>query len=235
MKLRCGLGRSKFDMKIHRAGLMTIAAIWLVCLSIIVCMILFIEKDYIWAPLAALLVFIMCFILYFFRVPRRGSIEGNNVVTSVADGEVVIIEKVTEPEFFKGECMQVSVYMDFLNVHVNFWPIDGTIAYYKYHPGKYLLAFLPKASELNEHSSIGLDTPYGKVFFKQMAGTFARRIVTYGKVGDSVKKAAQCGLIKFGSRIDMFLPLDADIRVEIGDKVRACETVIASLSKEKQA
>ena len=219
-------------MKIHRDGLLTIAGIWLVCVIIICAMVLFIEPVYIWAPLAALLIFLMCFILYFFRVPRRGNIEGENVITSVADGEVVIVEKAVEPEFFKGECIQVSVYMDFFNVHVNFWPISGTIAYYKYHPGKYLLAFLPKASELNELSSIGLDTPYGKVFFKQMAGTFARRIVTYGKVGDSVKKASQCGLIKFGSRIDMYLPLDADIRVEVGDKVRACESVIATLGNQ---
>ena len=182
--------------------------------------------------MAALLFFFMAFVFFFFRVPERETVEGDNVVTSVADGEVVIIEKVFEEEYLKCECIQVSVYMDFFNVHVNFWPISGTIAYYKYHPGKYLLAFLPKASELNEHSSIGLDTPYGKVFFKQMAGTFARRIVTYGKVGDSVKKASQCGLIKFGSRIDMYLPLDADIRVEVGDKVRACESVIATLGNQ---
>lgn len=218
-------------MKIHRDGLATIGVIWLVCLIVIAVMIALIHPVYIWAPLVALLVFLMCFICYFFRVPRRGNIAGDNVVTAVADGEIVIFEKTTEPEFFQGECLQVSIYMSFLNVHVNYWPIDGKIAYYKYHPGRYLLAFLPKASELNEHSSIGLDTPFGKVFFKQMAGTFARRIVTYGKVGDNVNKASQCGLIKFGSRIDIFLPLDADVHVEVGDKVRACETVIATLSK----
>lgn len=218
-------------MKIHRDGLLTIAAIWLACLVIISVIICCIDPIYIWAPLSTLLVFLMIFVIYFFRVPRRGNVKGSNVITSVADGEVVIIEKVTEPEFFKGECMQISVYMSFFNVHVNYWPIDGKISYYKYHPGKYLLAFLPKASELNEHSSIGMETEFGKVFFKQMAGTFARRIVTYGKVGDSVSKATQCGIIKFGSRIDMFLPLDADIRVEVGDQVRACESVIATLPR----
>ncbi len=218
-------------MKIHRDGLGTIAVIWLFCLIAITIMIAFIHPVYVWAPLVALLAFLMCFVMYFFRVPRRGNIKGDNVVTAVADGEIVIIEKVHEPEFFEGECLQVSIYMSFFNVHVNYWPIDGKIAYYKYHPGRYLLAFLPKASELNEHSSIGLDTAYGKVFFKQMAGAFARRIVTYGKPGDEVKKASQCGLIKFGSRIDIFLPLDADVHVEIGDNVRACETVIATLSK----
>lgn len=175
------------------------------------------------------LILLMGWIGFFFRVPRRGNVEGENVVTSVCDGEVVIVEKVVEPEFFKGECLQVSVYMSFFNVHVNYWPINGTLSYYKYHPGRYLLAFLPKASELNEHSSVGLDTKFGKVFFKQMAGTFARRIVTYGKPGDSVEKAKQCGLIKFGSRIDLFLPVDADVHVEVGDAVRACESVIATL------
>jgi len=125
--------------------------------------------------------------------------------------------------------MQVSIYMNFFNVHVNFWPMNGEVSYYKYHPGKYYLAFLPKASELNEHSSIGMKNSHGEILFKQLAGTFARRIVCYAKPGNIEKKGEQCGIIKFGSRIDMYLPLDADIKVEIGDDVRACETVIAEL------
>lgn len=121
--------------------------------------------------------------------------------------------------------------MNFFNVHVNFWPMDGEVTYYKCHPGKYYLAFLPKASELNEHSSVGMENSFGRILFKQLAGTFARRIVCYAKEGEKVKKGSQCGIIKFGSRIDMYLPLDADIKVEIGDDVRACETVIAELHK----
>ena len=121
--------------------------------------------------------------------------------------------------------------MDFFNVHVNFWPVSGEVSYYRYHPGKYLLAFLPKASELNEHTSVAVRTHYGEVFFKQLAGTFARRIVCYAKVGEACRKADQCGIIKFGSRIDMYLPLDSDIKVKVGDDVRACETVIAELRK----
>jgi phosphatidylserine decarboxylase precursor-related protein len=152
-------------------------------------------------------------------------------VAKVADGKVVIIDKVVENEFIKGECLQVSVYMDFFNVHVNFWPLDGEVTYFKYHPGKYLLAYLPKASELNEHTSIGMKTEYGNVFFKQIAGTFARRIVFNAKPGDTVKKADECGIIKFGSRIDMYLPLNAEINVKLGDYVKACETVIARLHK----
>jgi phosphatidylserine decarboxylase len=121
--------------------------------------------------------------------------------------------------------------MNFFNVHVNYWPVAGEATYYKYHPGKYLFAYLPKASELNEHTSIGMKSAYGDVFFKQIAGTFARRIVFNGTIGDKVEKAQECGIIKFGSRIDMYLPLDADIKVELGQCVRACETVLAELHK----
>jgi phosphatidylserine decarboxylase len=153
-------------------------------------------------------------------------------VTSVADGKVIVIEKAFEPEHLKRECIQVSVYMDFFNVHVNYWPLDGEVTYYKYHPGKYMLAYLPKASELNEHSSVAMTSPYGDLFFKQIAGTFARRIVCYAKPGNSTVKGDQCGIIKFGSRIDMYLPLDADIKVQIGDYVRASESVIAELPKK---
>ena len=173
----------------------------------------------------------MGFVLFFFRVPSRVRVGADNVVTSVADGRVVIIDKVFEPEHINGECIQVSVYMDFFNVHVNYWPIDGEVSYYKYHPGKYMLAYLPKASELNEHTSVGVKSQYGDVFFKQLAGTFARRIVCHAKPGNSVVKSEECGIIKFGSRIDMYLPLDADIKVKIGDLVRGSESIIAELRK----
>lgn len=171
----------------------------------------------------------MGFVLFFFRVPDRQKVIGDQWVTSVADGKVVVIEKVYEPEHLKCDCMQVSVYMDFFNVHVNFWPISGDVTYYKYHPGKYLLAYLPKASELNEHTSVGIRGNHGEVFFKQLAGTFARRIVCYAKPGNTEEKGTQCGIIKFGSRIDMYLPLDADIKVRLGEHVKACETIIAEL------
>ena len=175
--------------------------------------------------------FFMGFVLFFFRVPSRVRVGAENVVTSVADGEVVIIDKVFEPEYINGECIQVSVYMDFFNVHVNYWPIDGEVSYYKYHPGKYMLAYLPKASELNEHTSVAVKSQFGDVFFKQLAGTFARRIVCHAKPGNTVVKSEECGIIKFGSRIDMYLPLDADIKVKIGDLVRGSESIIAELRK----
>ncbi len=208
----------------------TILLIWVICVPIVYLMLRFIPYPALAYLLSVIPVAFMGFSLYFFRVPGRSTVTGENVVTSVADGQVVVIEKVYEPEYIKGECMQVSVYMDFFNVHVNFWPIDGEVDYYKYHPGKYMLAFLPKASELNEHASIGMKTKYGPIFFKQLAGTFARRIVTYATPGAVVVKGEQCGVIKFGSRLDIYLPLDSTIKVHLGDYVKSCETVIAELN-----
>ena len=218
-------------MRIHKDGWGTIAAIWVVGLGIIALCTYFIHTAWITVAISVVIAFLMCFILYFFRVPvRRGNIDSEKAVTSVADGEVVIIEKVFEEEYLKRECMQISVYMNFFNMHVNFWPISGECTYFKYHPGKYFLAFMPKASELNEHTSIAVKTPDGQeILFKQIAGTFARRIVCKAEVGKSGVRGKQCGLIKFGSRIDMFLPLDADIKVEIGDDVVACLSVLAEL------
>lgn len=216
-------------MIIHKDCYSTIVKVWLGGALGLFLILKFIP----WPALSYLLciipLFIMGFVMFFFRVPQRSRIEGENVVTSVADGRVVVIEKVYEPEHLKCECMQVSVYMDFFNVHVNFWPISGEVTYYKYHPGKYLLAYLPKASELNEHTSVGIKGKHGEIFFKQLAGTFARRIVCYANPGNQELKGEQCGIIKFGSRIDMYLPLDADIKVQIGDFVRASESVIAEL------
>ncbi len=169
------------------------------------------------------------FTVWFHRVPVRNKVGSDRVISSVADGKVVIVEKTYEKEYLKKECMQVSIYMNFFDVHANFWPMSGEVSYYKYHPGKYLLAFLPKASELNEHSSSAIRNGHGEIFFKQIAGTFARRIVCYSEVGKKTVAGEQCGIIKFGSRIDMYLPLDADIKVKIGDVTRACETVIAEL------
>ena len=168
--------------------------------------------------------------LFFFRVPERVAVGTDKVVTSAADGKVVISDVVFEDEVLKRECRRVCVYMDFFDVHANFWPVTGEVSYYKYHPGEHLLAFRPKASEENEHSSTVIRTPDGQeVLFRQLAGTFARRIVCYSQEGLGVTAGEQCGIIKFGSRLDIFLPLDAEVKVEIGQKVRACESVIAVL------
>ena len=191
---------------------------------------LFIHNRFVSWPLAGLFFLFLLFVIWFHRVPSRESKGNENSVLAVADGKVVIVEKAFEKEFLKKECIQVSIYMNFFDVHANFWPISGEVSYCKYHPGKYLLAFKPKAAEENEHYSTCLHNEYGDVFYKQIAGTFARRIVSYSKEGLEVEQGKQMGIIKFGSRIDMFLPLDADIKVKVGDLTRACETLIAEFN-----
>ena len=194
-------------------GLSIVAAAALVC---------FVHISWLVWPLLALLLWFCVWQTFFFRVPKRHC--------NGSGSKIVIIEKTFEKEYLKCECIQVSVYMNFFDVHANFWPADGEVSYYKYYPGKHLLAFKPKASEENEHSCTGLTLPGGeRIFFKQIAGGFARRIVCYAHRSSAVKAGEQCGIIKFGSRIDLFLPLDAELKVAIGDYVRACESVIAEL------
>lgn len=207
-----------------------VSCVAIACLAL-VCLILHtVDTPWLSWSLSVLVGWFCVFVVYFFRVQKRKLVGSDSIVTSVADGEVVIIEKVFEPEYLKRDCIQISVYMNFFDMHANFWPVSGEITYYKYHPGKHLLAFLPKASEDNEHSCTAIRTPDGQeVFFKQLAGTFARRIVNYARVGDKVRAGEQCGIIKFGSRIDMYLPLDAEIEVKMKELTRACETVIARL------
>ena len=216
-------------MRIDTDSYGTILGVAVVCLLLIILALRIIQNPWISLPLSIILLFFAIFVTWFFRVPERDRNISQGVVTSVADGKVVILREAYEPEYLKRDCIQVSVYMNFFDVHANFWPATGEISYYKYHPGKYLLAFLPKASEKNEHSSVGMLTPKGEIFFKQIAGTFARRIVCYAEDGELESCGEQCGVIKFGSRIDLYLPLDADIQVKLGDEVRACESIIAVL------
>ena len=216
-------------MKIDKNSYGTIALAWLFSALFIFVFLEFIGGIVAYI-LTGLFVLFGIFVTWFHRVPVRHTPEGERLVTSGADGKVVIIKKTFEKEYLQRECIQVSVYMDFFNVHANFWPASGKITYYRYHPGKFLLAFLPKSAEENEHASTAIDTGHGEVFFKQIAGGFARRIVCYAKNENTAVAGKQCGIIKFGSRIDIFLPLDADIKVKLGDYVRASETVLAELA-----
>ncbi len=209
----------------------TIASIWAVVALIAIVLILLINNPWVLWPILAVLLLFAFFVLWFHRIPNRKPTEGDeSLVTSVADGKVVIVDRVYEKEFFKGDCLMISVYMDFFDVHANYWPISGEVCYYQYHPGRYLMAFLPKSSEKNEHSSTAVRNSRGTVFFKQIAGTFARRIVCYSKEGLKVERGTQCGIIKFGSRIDIFLPLDAEVLVKEGDYTKATITPLARLN-----
>ncbi len=181
-------------------------------------------------PFIAVFAILFLWSLYFFRVPNRKPNYGDHILSS-ADGTIVAIEEVFEPEYFKENRLQISVFMSGFDVHVNWYPFDGTIRYTKYHEGKYLLARHPKSSEHNERSSIVLEKEKGKdVLIRQVAGIMARRIVFYSKVGQQVKQAEEIGMIRFGSRVDFFLPVDVKPVVKIGQKVRAQKTIIAYFS-----
>ena len=217
-------------MKLDKNSTGTILLVW--AIGIILFVLLYLLTPAVWLRVAeGVLLLAACFFCtYFFRVPERTPAGSDKLVTSVADGEVVIIDHLYEKEFFRRECIRISVYMDFMDVHANFWPVTGEVIYAQYHPGKHKLAFLPKSSELNEHATTAIRTPEGKeLMFKQIAGTFARRVVSYSHPGLAVRAGEQCGIIKLGSRIDFFLPLDAEVLVDEGDRVRACETLIARL------
>ncbi len=173
------------------------------------------------------------FMVHFFRNPDRNTVSTQNEIVAPADGEVVIIKKVFEKEYLKKECIQVSIFMSPLNVHVNRYPTSGKVVYTKYHPGKYLFAWLPKSSELNERTTVVVKNENNQeILFRQIAGAMARRIVLYSKVNDNAKVGEDYGFIKFGSRVDVFLPLDTKILAKIGDKPVGGETIIAEFNKK---
>ncbi len=167
---------------------------------------------------------------YFHMVPDRTPLGDEHLVSAVSDGKVVFIGPVFAGGYLQRDCLMISVYMDFWDLHANFWPVTGTVSYAQYFPGKHLLAFKPKASEENEHFCTAIRTPEGKeVLFKQLAGGFARRIVCYAKKGMAVRAGEQCGIIKFGSRIDYYLPLDAKVRVQVGELVKGVSSILAEI------
>lgn len=181
------------------------------------------------------IVYIFSFLLFviivqFFRSPKLSITQDEKAVLCPADGKVVVIEETDEPEFLKDKRIQVSVFMSPVNVHVNRNPISGIVKYFKYHPGKYLVAWHPKSSTENERTTVVTENSIGQqVLFRQIAGALARRIVWYVQEGDAVEQGEQFGFIKFGSRVDVFLPLGSKINVEIGEVVKGGRTVLAEL------
>ena len=171
---------------------------------------------------------ILVLILQFFRNPKRKAKINDNIIISPVDGKVVAIEKVYEKEYFKDERIQISIFMSPLNVHVTRYASSGKIKFSKYHPGKYLVAWHPKSSEKNERTTVVIENNiFGEILYRQIAGAVARRIVNYAKVGDEVVQGTDAGFIKFGSRVDLFLPLDSKIKVELDQIVKGAEDIIA--------
>ena len=190
----------------------------------------FIEIPWLVKTLQIALLIFFILILQFFRNPRRYTKLNDEQVISPVDGKVVVIEEVEESEYFKDKRLQVSVFMSPINVHVTRYPIGGKVLFSKYHPGKYLVAWHPKSSEKNERTTVVVENAtFGKVLYRQIAGALARRIVNYAKKDQNVVQGTDAGFIKFGSRVDLFLPLNTKLKVQLNQKVKGGESIIAEL------
>jgi phosphatidylserine decarboxylase len=221
-------------MHIHREGYLIIGTTIVIIAAFVGAIVYFLFP--IPTPISILLFSfssaVIIWTISFFRVPHRIAPDISDAVISSADGTIVAVEEVFEPEYFKDKRIQVSVFMSPFNVHVNWYPMDGEVAYAKYHPGKFLIANHPKSSTENERNTIVVrDKSKREVLVRQIAGMMARRIICFTKAGNPSVLGEEFGLIRFGSRVDFFLPLDAEVKVKIGDKVTGKKTVIARFQK----
>jgi phosphatidylserine decarboxylase len=214
-------------MKLHREGFKIIFITLLVLTLINFPLEIFFMGEWYTDSILVLSIVFFILIVQFFRDPHRQTPVGDDLIIAPADGKVVVIEEVDEPEYLKTKCRQISIFMSPVNVHVNRYPTSGKVLYEKYHPGKYLVAWHPKSSTENERTTVVVEHPKGQVLFRQIAGALAKRIVNYAKVGHVAKAGAEYGFIKFGSRIDIYLPLECEINLELNQKTVGGETVIA--------
>ncbi len=217
-------------MNIHREGYKIILVTLITCIVFWLLIRAYIPIPIIQYILLFGLFILLVWVIRFFRFPKRKINFGEHIL-STADGKIVAIEEVMETEYFNTKRLMVSVFMSPFNVHVNWYPFDGLIKYSKYHPGRFLIAHHPKSSEFNECTSVVLENaPAKDVLIRQVAGMMARRIICYSVKGDRVKQGEEMGIIRFGSRVDFFLPVDVDVKVKMGEKVTAQRTVIAAFS-----
>lgn len=221
-------------MKIHKEGRKIILTNAIVTITIALCAYAFIAQWWLWIPIVAVMLFLACFTVWFFRQPNRK--PANQDLTTIfapADGEIVAIEEVYESEYFKDERIQVSIFMSIWNVHMNWYPTGGDVKYFKYHPGRFLVAWHPKSSSDNERTTTVIDNGTHQILFRQIAGFVARRIVNYSNQGEIAIQNKNFGFIKFGSRVDIFLPLGTHVNVKIGDLTTGTQTPIAKLPRCK--
>ncbi|MHC1702838.1 MAG: phosphatidylserine decarboxylase family protein [Tenuifilaceae bacterium] len=220
-------------MKIHKEGYSIITVVFFILLAIDFLSYFIFGRIGLYITLIPSILF-LAFVLRFFRFPERNPVQNSNGIYSPADGTIVAIEEVEENEYLKSKCMQVSVFMSVWNVHINWYPISGIVKYFKYHPGNYFLAWHPKSSTHNERTSVALEREDGMpLLMRQIAGAVARRIICNAEEGNQVTQCSQLGFIKFGSRVDLFLPLDADIKVKLNQKVTGIHTIIAEVKRRK--
>ncbi len=212
----------------HKEGYTIIIVSMIILASLIFLTDSLLDIEWLRKLIMVILVLFFVLILQFFRNPKRNTIENIHQIIAPADGKIVVVEEVVEKEFFKDKRRQVSIFMSPLNVHVTRYPISGKVIFSKYHPGKYLVAWHPKSSEENERTTIVVEnTSVGKILYRQIAGAVARRIVNYATENTDIIQGTDAGFIKFGSRIDLFLPLDMKVNVSLNDKSIGGETVIA--------
>ena len=216
-------------MKIHPEGYIIILVSLLLLAGINVVIRYFLPFLWLTIIICIASLSFFCLIVWFFRNPDRALMPEDGKIIAPADGKIVVIDEVHETEYFNDKRIQVSIFMSPLNVHVNRYPVSGEVTYVKYHPGKYLVAWHPKSSLLNERSTVVIKSNDGQeILVRQIAGAVARRIVTYSKTGNAAVQGDDMGFIKFGSRVDVFLPLDAKINVEMGQISVGNRTILAT-------
>ncbi|MCU4189111.1 phosphatidylserine decarboxylase family protein [Flavobacterium sp. HXWNR29] len=211
----------------HKEGSKLIFITLLLVVGIIFLADAFVSIEWLRTLLFVFAIVILVLVLQFFRNPTRVADNSDNHILAPVDGKVVVIEEVYEPEYFKDKRLMVSIFMSPINVHVTRYALNGIVKYSKYHPGKYLVAWHPKASEENERTTVVINNRvYGEVMYRQIAGALARRIVNYAQEGMRVVQGKDAGFIKFGSRVDLYLPLGTEVNVKIGEKAIGNKTVI---------
>ena len=216
-------------MKIHKAGHILLFKAFVLFAFINVLVYAFIPNIIVFRAVLIVSSILYLLMVNFFRFPNRHIIVKDNTILAPAYGKIVVVEETFEPEYLKKQCIQVSIFMNIFNVHINWFPVNGIIKFFKYHPGRYMAAYLPKSSTENERTTIAIETSNGQeIVMRQIAGAMAKRIVSYAPVGGVARQDEHAGFIKFGSRVDLYLPLGTKIDVKLGQKVTGSQTLIGT-------
>ena len=219
-------------MKIHKAGYTLLFKAFVLFAFINVLVYAFIPNIIVFRAVLIVSGILYLLMVNFFRFPNRHIVMKDNTILAPADGKIVVVEETFEPEYLKKQCIQVSIFMNIFNVHINWFPVNGIIKFFKYHPGRYMAAYLPKSSTENERTTIAIETTNGQeIVMRQIAGAMAKRIVSYAPVGGVARQDEHAGFIKFGSRVDLYLPLGTEIDVKLGQKVTGSQTLIGTFQK----
>lgn len=219
-------------MKIHKAGYTLSFKAFVLFAFINVLVYAFIPNIIVFRAVLIVSGILYLLMVNFFRFPNRHIVVKDNTILAPADGKIVVVEETFEPEYLKKQCIQVSIFMNIFNVHINWFPINGIIKFFKYHQGRYMAAYLPKSSTENERTTIAIEATNGQeIVMRQIAGAMAKRIVSYAPVGGKARQNEHAGFIKFGSRVDLYLPLGTKIDVKLGQKVTGSQTLIGTFQE----